>query len=621
MTKSVHSGKTKVAKSTIGDARPAAIPVQKTAPDAAATTRGETNTSAKAAGKRVQMGKPAKSTNRVVKKSVAVSSLEKKINRGEPATPAKTAKKSETVKPSDKTTAEVTVKIPQPFMAADIEELQIAEEIGADFEIKPDPWAQLEVGPAAPDDKDIILADMEAPLEMSEEGWLEKPDSGEKSLAKIEVELGEHEAIDDPVRMYLREIGKYPLLNARTERELASKIEPYKYIENIKETFKSKYNRYPTTTDYVLQLLRNLTECDEVIDRLAEHLDAGKKMGFKEKLLNQKLHQAIDEFINPEFVAKIAKELNLEPGEIEKRLVDYSIYVRIINPEIFSIIDADLTWEEVKQMIGKNGDSQLIEKIEGHCAPFERKFELIDREGKEASKQLTISNLRLVVSVAKKYVGHGMPLLDLIQEGNIGLVRAVEKFEYRKGYKFSTYATWWIRQAITRAIADQARTIRIPVHMVETINRLLKVNRKLSQEFGREPSCEEIGLGMEISADRVREIMKLSQVPISLEMPIGEEEDSHLGDFIEDRSNLPPADAASHELLKAQLDKVLGELTERERKVLLLRFGLEDGRARTLEEVGKEFNVTRERIRQIEAKALRKLRHPSRSRKLKDYLE
>ena len=312
-------------------------------------------------------------------------------------------------------------------------------------------------------------------------------------------------------------------------------------------------------------------------------------------------------------VLRITEEDDVDDAEII--LTDEDEDVDVENLDL-SIPDGISIEDPVRMYLKEIGKVPLLsaeEEIE-----LAKRMELGDQEAK---KRLAEANLRLVVSIAKRYVGRGMLFLDLIQEGNLGLIKAVEKFDYRKGYKFSTYATWWIRQAITRAIADQARTIRIPVHMVETINKLIRVSRQLLQELGREPTPEEIAEEMNMPADRVREILKISQEPVSMETPIGEEEDSHLGDFIEDEIMPAPADAAAFTLLKEQLVEVLGTLTEREQKVLRLRFGLDDGRARTLEEVGKEFNVTRERIRQIEAKALRKLRHPSRSRKLKDYLD
>ena len=300
----------------------------------------------------------------------------------------------------------------------------------------------------------------------------------------------------------------------------------------------------------------------------------------------------------------IIPDVDDEPTEEELENIEFSV------PDGVSIEDP------VRMYLKEIGKVPLLSADEE--VELAKKMETGDLD---ARKRLAEANLRLVVSIAKRYVGRGMLFLDLIQEGNLGLIKAVEKFDYRKGYKFSTYATWWIRQAITRAIADQARTIRIPVHMVETINKLIRVQRQLLQELGREPYPEEIAKEMNLPVDRVREIQKISQEPVSLETPIGEEEDSHLGDFIQDDNVPVPAEAAAFTLLKEQLSEVLGTLTDRERKVLELRFGLDDGRARTLEEVGKEFNVTRERIRQIEAKALRKLRHPSRSRKLKDYLD
>ena len=341
---------------------------------------------------------------------------------------------------------------------------------------------------------------------------------------------------------------------------------------------------YQEISDHFKELQLNAEQFEKILDYLE-----------KNNIDVLKLQESDDDVLLPE-------DEDMEEIELDK--IDLSV------PDGVSIDDP------VRMYLKEIGKVPLLtaeEEIE-----LAKKMEQGDQEAK---KRLAEANLRLVVSIAKRYVGRGMLFLDLIQEGNLGLIKAVEKFDYRKGYKFSTYATWWIRQAITRAIADQARTIRIPVHMVETINKLIRVSRQLLQELGREPTPEEIAEEMDMPVERVREILKISQEPVSLETPIGEEEDSHLGDFIQDDNVPVPADAATFTLLKEQLDEVLSTLTEREQKVLILRFGLEDGRARTLEEVGKEFNVTRERIRQIEAKALRKLRHPSRSRKLKDYLE
>lgn len=378
--------------------------------------------------------------------------------------------------------------------------------------------------------------------------------------------------------------------NVGTAEDMTDNNSIEKFQEKLKELLamaKKKKNmlEYQEISDFFSDM--NLDA--ERFDRILEFLETN----------NIDVLRITDDDVDDEMLLEVEEE-----EEIEVEKIDLSV------PDGVSIEDP------VRMYLKEIGKVPLLsaeEEIE-----LAKRMELGDQDAK---KRLAEANLRLVVSIAKRYVGRGMLFLDLIQEGNLGLIKAVEKFDYRKGYKFSTYATWWIRQAITRAIADQARTIRIPVHMVETINKLIRVSRQLLQELGREPSPEEIAAEMSMPVERVREILKISQEPVSLETPIGEEEDSHLGDFIQDDNVPVPADAAAFTLLKEQLEEVLGTLTEREQKVLTLRFGLEDGRARTLEEVGKEFNVTRERIRQIEAKALRKLRHPSRSRKLKDYLE
>jgi len=458
------------------------------------------------------------------------------------------------------------------------------------------------------------------------DAWVEGPDRDEVEEEEVEKEavpLEEQEGIDDPVRMYLREIGKVYLLSGADEKRLARHMEEAKHIEAIERQFQAEKQRNPTGQEILFTLLDQYHSCTKSLKFICK--DIGVKNGVVSDLIeNATWRSTVDAEMDFSLAGRLAGHLHIEQLDAEQTIVRMSIITRILRPEHIRPVAAHYGGE--KELLPAPWDrlSRRIREEE----MLRDYFVDLKREGYRAEKQLTEANLRLVVSVAKKYIGRGMSLLDLIQEGNIGLIRAVEKFDYRKGFKFSTYATWWIRQAITRAIADQARTIRIPVHMVETINKLVRVSRRLVQEYGREPTSEEIARGMSdpkqgppFTPEKVREIIKVSQEPVSLETPIGEEDDSHLGDFLPDESALAPADAASHQLLKEQVMDVLNSLTTRERKVLELRFGLEDGRSRTLEEVGREFQVTRERIRQIEAKALRKLRHPSRSKKLKDYLE
>ncbi|MGH7761369.1 MAG: RNA polymerase sigma factor RpoD [Candidatus Dormibacteraceae bacterium] len=403
---------------------------------------------------------------------------------------------------------------------------------------------------------------------------------GEKDFEEVEqiddemlldIEMMDSVSLDDPVRMYLKEIGRVSLLTANDEVELAQAIEAKPLHDALK------------ALNVIEEMDGRQRSVEELLPEVVERLATVKRKG-------QQAHIA-QELIGLADVSKLQNLIDAAAAERRRQATNGAARPRV-----------------------------RAEALEAYRIARYRLTERYER-AYEAKQRLTEANLRLVVSIAKKYIGRGMSFLDLIQEGNMGLIRAVEKFDYHKGYKFSTYATWWIRQAITRAIADQARTIRIPVHMVETINKLVRVSRRLLQELGREPSDEEIGEEMGITPEKVREIVKVSQDPVSLETPIGEEEDSHLGDFVEDREAVSPQDAASLTMLHSEVEDVLDTLTPRERRVLQLRFGLIDGHQRTLEEVGKRFGVTRERIRQIEAKALRKLRHPSRSKKLRDYLE